>query len=125
MQDVVDRLRKLKEDQPGHESYGTGDTEGRQWAMNRATPGQLERLDHFRGRHSSNDWNRLFETEEGWRELARQMEPSIGTKSIQRRSSEKSFWKKILDDKKISDVAFFRGFADGSLAVWREVRDQI
>ena len=125
MQDVVKRLRKLKEEQAGNESFRTGETEGRNWAMNAATPDQLERLETFRSQMSSGDWNGLFETEEGWRELARQIEPRTAAKSPSRRGKEKSFWREIIDETNISDMGFFRGFTEGALAVWQEVRDQL
>lgn len=125
MQDVVERLRNLKEEQARNPSSRSGETEGRNWAMNTATPDQLERLEVFRSQKSSAEWNGLFATEEGWRELARQIEPTTAAKTPGGRGKEKSFWRGIIDESQISDIAFFRGFSDGALAVWREVRDQL
>ncbi len=125
-QDVVERLRKLKSADTENASYREGAAQGRRWAMNTATPDQLERLDAFRNEMSSADWKCRLETKEGCRELIRRIDPSTAPGAAGGRGRERAFWRDLFDPRSMADIpSFFRGFAEGAIAVWRDVRDQL
>lgn len=125
--EVVERLRRLKNQSlagappggPAGAVYGAGADTGRQWAMSTAGPDQLERVEAFRTRYTTEDeWARLFQQRDGWQELARVVEPRCS-------GEEKKYLKRLLGEQKPGGPDFFRGFADGALYVWRQVKDKI
>jgi hypothetical protein len=89
MEEVVARLRRTDSDTPAPGGEGTVARRcGRRWAMSTATRGQLERLAAFRAQHTETSWLELLGSEDGPRELARQIEPQPGLR--------KGLWKQVL-----------------------------
>jgi hypothetical protein len=126
MEGVVARLRRLRSEalEDGG-SRSAGDAQGRKWAMNVASPEQLNRLEQFRMSLSEPQWEQLFLTDAGWRELARRIDPAtLSPNGRPRPGKERALWKGILEEPP-EDLAFFQGFAEGAISVWREVRDQL
>lgn len=129
MTDVVQRLKGLKiksEDAAFKDGFQTG----QQWAKEKADPDQLAKLDECRSTDFLEDF--IFKENDGdafgpneylARLLSDEPEPT--------RSSCVAFWEEILGDpagkdmKKRFNVSWLRGFAEGALQVWDEVKDQI
>jgi hypothetical protein len=121
MKDAVERLRRLKHGAADNEALEAGRHAGRDWAMCTAGPDQLERLDAFRSDMADDAWNALFVDDKGWRELAARIDPRIASKPPR----QKKLWRDILGDIGPARPEFFRGFAEGAIEVWRQVRDQL
>lgn len=118
IQQVVQRLRRQQ--RAGAELSAGGRDQGRRWAMSRATLDELRRLEAFRVRHEDDAWRALLLGEDGWRELARQIEGE-GPRGI---GKDKRFWKRAISVAPEGE-AFFLEFADAALDVWREVKERL
>jgi len=124
---VVDRLRASKRQQEaaGHaEGFGLG----RQWAENKASPVELERLAEARESQSEDEWGSNFES-------CSTSEDRYGPGYVlfftmnpdEDNTAAVDFWTNVLFDphsNKPWEGAFVRGFAEGALEVWDEVKDQ-
>lgn len=128
MDDVIQRLRVSKE-QADDASFKEGEKIGRRWAENRATAEQLMRLERFREKQGY-DWDSLFQENDGtsfwnpeeilaFRILFDSEEPDS--------QSAKEFWERALDERagKVENPLFVKGFAEGALDLWREVKDKL
>lgn len=125
MSNVIERLRS-SEDEDLTEGFATG----KEWAEQTASKGQLKRLARFRAslegqQHGWNDW---FTTTAGnafspGELLAQEID---GKEKVTDRFDMNRFWSDILDDtEKIDDDSFAKGFAEGALAVWDEVKSKL
>jgi hypothetical protein len=118
---VVERLRKLNAEREESDSLKRGVEIGKRWAMNRATPAQLDAIESFRSEVSDAEWREMFENRRGLRELADRLS---GHKSEERRGGARRFWGEILEERP-GGTDFFAGFAEGALEVWKSVKDRI
>lgn len=122
----------------------SGKEAGIHWALNFARPDQLARIEEYRDGISDQDWEPLLMSREGWRELARCIEPhprprsfpdDLGRRPKNTRrhrhqprgergpGSEKEIWQSILD-RRPDHPGFFLGFANGALEIWKQIKDQ-
>jgi hypothetical protein len=102
---IIQRLRASNPDV----FYQQGQDEGRRWASEQAKCDDLLRLERFHDRkRASGEWETYFDRPDGL--LYR-----------------KEFWRSIVGKDAFSDHhhAWFRGFAEGALALWLEVKDRL
>ena len=148
MDDVVSRLKRLKAELSEGEAYKHGHAAGRDWAMNQALPDQLERIESFRNSTADNEWLATFRTRKGARDLALSIlgKPLDGgdEEHPRRRPGRKrrrrldaserhehrgrpavQFWRSLVEPGDVTDTDYFRGFAEGAIEVWRDVRDRL
>jgi hypothetical protein len=122
MEDVIQRLRVSKQ-RCQDEAYREGEECGRSWAEDTAEADQLERLERLKA--DSQDWDRIFEKDNSPAEgLATVFDPDCG----KGRWTYEDDWKNILGDdgtSRIDQPAFVRGFAEGALSVWNEVKNKL
>lgn len=118
---VVERLRKLKAEREESDSFKNGQEVGKRWAMNRATPAQLDSIESFRSEMSDAEWRELFADRRGLRELADRLS---GKRTSERRGGAHRFWREILDGRP-GGTDFFAGFAEGAIDVWKSVKDRV
>jgi hypothetical protein len=119
MTDVISRLRVSKKNSE-NKQLKAGYAAGQEWAKRNAEAEQLERLESF---YPSDQWNYGHygvaqkvaivilgnEDEEDDQKAARDI---------------RSFWdQQIGEDEPEDDV--IRGFAEGALSIWKDVKDQI
>jgi len=75
--------------------------------MNATTPAQLVRLDRFHASQSEAEWEGLFPTDAGWRELSRCIDPgALSPNGRPRPGKERALWKGILEEPP-EDMTFF------------------
>jgi hypothetical protein len=119
MNDVIQRLRASKgrcEDK----HFKEGETAGRKWAKERAEVDELERLDAW-------DWNRVFDAEcpsAAAVHFYYKLHPERG-RDIR---AANDFWSNQLGeygDTLLEDPMFLKGFVNGALDVWHEVKDKL
>jgi hypothetical protein len=124
MKDVVERLRASKRSGEA-QSYKEGEVAGREWAKQEAEAGDLERLDRVRAERGL-DWGKLFHDPGTFALPATQwVYFHMYPENRGDRSAVKEFWESALGDEREVDDLFVKGFCDGALEVWAEVRDQL
>jgi hypothetical protein len=99
---IIQRLRASKPDL----FYQQGQEDGRRWASEQAKYDDLLRLERLHDRkRAGGEWETLFD------------DPVIRS----------SFWRTYVGKSVFTDhhPAFFRGFAEGALALWLEVKDKL
>jgi hypothetical protein len=130
MQDVIQRLRGSKQ-QTFDKTYRKGEQLGRQWAMDRAGAAALRELEMWVERKAGTDWESfLGESEKkGWDlALGFYMNTHPEENGPGGGSASDLFWRQLVDEDDLylsQQPDFLRGFANGSLAIWREVKDQL
>lgn len=145
MADVIQRLRASK--QRGADAlYRQGHEDGRRWASEQAEYDNLVRLEQlYEEKRTGRDWEKFFDPRLGPDELTigeclmmavcpvlsvkANGETSIGN-LVERdcwRHVCATFWKSIVgdDDFKVDSPSYVRGFAEGALALWSEVKDRL
>jgi hypothetical protein len=125
--DVVNRLRALNA-QEASEVYQTGFEAGRKWAENSARPRELKRLSRWR--HSQiTSWDDEWTwTDDDQRSAYSRSEDFAFTIHPDRdgdRSVADEFWKNSVGLSEQPEGEYTRGFANGALAVWDEVKGQL
>lgn len=126
MSDVIQRLRASKQ-QFDDESYKDGFYVGQGWAKDIAEVRELQNLARVRRSIRDEDWT--FETDDNsaygaWEWLYFQIFPEHDRD----RDEADVFWAGVLedeDDPRRFDAGFLRGFADGALDIWTQVKNQI
>ena len=127
MKDVIARLKASKAELQT-ERYNLGFSAGQIWAKESADVAELERLESFRNdfQYGWNDWFQPNQNDAyGPCELlAFQIRPGDGTN----RASAGAFWEEAIgeDLEKLRwDGEYLRGFAEGALDIWEEVKGQL
>ena len=126
MADVVQRLKASME-QAEERQYHEGKEVGRGWAESDAEADELIRLERIYNR-SGTDWSRLFDTGQGVAYGASERVYFwIDPDNDGDRHAAASFWEGALGDdvKKAQDDSFVRGFCEGALELWDEVKGQL
>jgi len=124
MDDVIQRLRASKS-QSDSEHYETGHTDGQAWAKDTAEAEDLRRLDVYRSKHSTvSDWYCAFEHENAYpaQDIQRVIAPE------QERDQLVDFWCVLSGSEDVVDSMpheYFRGFVEGALSIWDEVKGQL
>jgi hypothetical protein len=139
MEDTIRRLRASKK-QADDERYTEGFEAGREWAASTAEAPELERLEKFRDDHRRRDeWRdrRWFSNGEDTDYTPGERLYSIidseegGLRYNERdglRYASQEFWEAALGDKaeKLTVIpSLVRGFAEGALVIWDEVKNKL
>lgn len=125
MTDVIDRLRASKR-QGDNESFKKGLNDGREWASDMAEAAELERLERFLDDQSSQtgDWDWWFEDADT--STAEALSNAIGGEDGW---DAVEFWERAVGDFRgnpdMSDGSYLRGFAEGAINLWDEVKEAI
>jgi len=127
-EDVVDRLRVARE-QAAKEEYEDGQNAGRKWAKSTATPKELKRLERYANNGGGS---------EGWWDVdcpnwcapfgaADYFVFALRLRDKDNPDAPNQFWKEALggDMHRIQDGDFLRGFGEGAIAVWEQVKDRL
>jgi Domain of unknown function (DUF4268) len=128
MDDVIVRLRASKQ-REDDEDYRYGERQGRDWAANHASAYALKRLEGSRERNGP-EWRSLFASYKSSttpaERLADILLPPEEVAMSYDRSAEIEFWEDVMPSRRMPESdSFVRGFADGVLALWLEVKDQV
>jgi hypothetical protein len=127
MDDVIARLRASKQREDDLD-YRYGEAQGRDWAANHASAHALMRLEDYR-EWTGSEWRSLFESYTSSttpaERLADVLLPPEEVAMSYNRSSQLEFWQKITPMHMPDTESFVRGFADGALALWLEVKDHV
>jgi hypothetical protein len=138
MFDIIQRLRATKPDL----IYQQGQADGRQWASERAEYEDLQRLEQFYDKKRANrEWEKFFGLEYGedsvGERLMREVYPPLSRGICKIGGilddpdgcsyAYEDFWKSYVGDdvSKINRPSYVRAFAEGALALWREVKDKL
>ena len=128
MKDIVTRLRASKR-QAEDAQYKAGSEAGREWAGDTAEADDLQRLERWAD-HTRNDedWDALFaqgNSRDG--EIAEHVVSAIWADEEPDYYSVKEFWEQALGDDTSAkdDPSFVKGFVEGALALWDEVKNQL
>lgn len=129
VKDAIERLRASKR-KSEDERYQEGFEAGQRWAIAEAEAEELEHIETLRQRVDSYNWDDWFENGErdsygSGDRLAFVVKPEFnGNRQWGREFwecySHRDDWEAMMDT-----PAFVRGFAEGALEVWGEVKDQI
>ena len=126
MPDVVERLRASREESDG-EFYQSGFAVGKCWAEKMASAAELEYLEACRADCGA-DWQRLFDR--GSNNAYAPYEWLAFTLDLETdgdRGAARDFWLNVGgdDERSHENPDFVRGFAEGALGLWYEVKDLI
>jgi hypothetical protein len=125
MSDVIERLRASKQETASDE-YNHGVEAGEEWAKSTAEYAELRRLGELEERTSTVDWEQFFCTgDSDAYGAANRLVFAIQPDTEGSRMAAEEFWEfTVGEDTELTDD-FVRGFADGALKVWHEVKDQV
>lgn len=128
MSSVIERLRES--DKEGHdETYRAGMTAGKNWAKREAKAGELRRLERSRAKVRDYEWDMLFdENSNNAYAPCEWVVFDIRPNTDGNREAADEFWENVLGvgyQAFISDEQFIKGFAEGALDVWADVKDQL
>jgi hypothetical protein len=129
MNDIVARLRASKR-QSEDEHYKEGFEAGREWAGDTAEAEDLQRLERWASetRQRYPGWDRLFTIGDGTDTPVSYLvvKAAWSEEDIDGYSYE-NFWEQALGDNTLAkdDPSFVKGFVEGALALWDEVKDQL
>jgi hypothetical protein len=127
MKDVIQRLRASKVESDDAD-FLEGKSAGESWARDDASAKELGRLETARQR-AGHDWGRLFHEHGGSAYSHGEWLASViaGDSNLDRAGRGEVLERMIGDDEddKHADGAFMRGFAEGALDVWAQVKHAI
>ncbi|MGE0536751.1 MAG: hypothetical protein AB7O68_17400 [Pirellulales bacterium] len=131
MTDVVKRLRASK-DEVGCKSYEAGFETGKKWAEVNADAKQLQNLEQLWDSCStSHEWELQFDGESNSvYSAAERLAFEINPEMDGERNEAAGFWEIAVGDdavaeSNLADDEFMRGFAEGALDVWGEVKGKV
>lgn len=118
---VVERLRESKQ-QAMSEEYNQGLKAGREWAESTAEYTELRRLGEMKEGMSPVEWESWFGANVSvWQDLFWAIHPEQAGS----RGEAESFWEMAVGDNVELTSDFVRGFGDGAVHVWQEVKDKL
>lgn len=114
---IIDRLKKTVKD-TANQDYTQGFDSAKEWASETATARELKNLESGIEAHRPYE-NVLFQNE---RSLASEIEG----KPFNSTYDSDDFWNNVFGDE-IPEMSpdFLRGFAEGALSIWKEVKHQL
>jgi hypothetical protein len=124
MNEVIERLRASKQKFES-EQFTQGHEAGQEWAKDAAEAEELIQLGKLRDRCGWRDWDGFFAT--GDRDAYGASERfvfAIWPERDGERAAATDFWEQLGVEDVPSDE-FVRGFAEGALSVWDQVKDQL
>lgn len=128
MDDVVTRLRASKH-RVEDEHYHEGEKAGREWAEAYAEADELANLERWQAR-LGHDFDVIFSDDLTWRSAYSSAELvafAAWPEKDEDRSAAEMFWEEALgDDAKLADDAqFVKGFVQGAIELWDQVKDKL
>jgi hypothetical protein len=123
---MVDEMEEFLE--PSSDDYRAGFQAGQEWAKNQADRDQLERLvDHVDGAVPESPWWESTGSDGGGLDASDYLAFAAQTDSYDDDPDAAAFWKRALGEQahRISDETFLRGFGEGAVEVWEQVRDKL
>ena len=118
MRDVIDRLRASAQQAEG-EDHERGFAAGQEWAKSQATAAQLRRL--AKAREPGTDW---YFTDESLSPPADVLFINIILDNLDNRDAQ-DFWSDEVGEDVTITPCFVQGFAEGAMAVWERVVDEL
>jgi hypothetical protein len=127
MEDVIQRLRgSLRQHES--ETYKEGYEFGQEWAQKTAEAGELKRLERAIDQHQRN-WEETFEVFEGQSGgvPARGWVYSLIWPADTEFDKEDDFWGAAIGDdlSPVDEPQFVRGFAEGAVDIWRQLKSRV
>jgi hypothetical protein len=129
-QDAVTRLRASKRTTRSGR-YKDGFALGQDWAKSTAEAEELERLEDFRVKCTDHEWGAFFDRrkDDAYGPCGHLLFV-ISPDSDGDRHASRTFWEETIGDELVAEDLmwkgdFVRGFAEGALAVWGEVKRQL
>jgi hypothetical protein len=129
MADVIERLRATR-NEAADEAYQTGIEAGQEWAKDTAEVKELRNLERLRDK-LQNDWASYFGSAGSPPySTCHRLAFAIQPEHDRDREMADEFWSCAVGDDgeteaNIQDDSFLRGFADGALDIWKNVKDKI
>jgi hypothetical protein len=130
MNDIVTRLRASKR-QAEDAQYKAGAEAGREWAGDTAEADELQRLERWSAETRQHwGWDKLFTEGNGSDSPVAELVVSTVWPDADGNygySSVQDLWEQALGDNTSAkdDPSFVKGFVEGALALWDEVKDQL
>jgi len=125
MSDVIERLRASKQEVVSDE-YEQGREAGEKWAKQTAEYAELRRLGELEEGMSQGDWESWFETSGNSAfGAAERLVFAIQPENDHDRRATQEFWEFVGGEDTERTDDFVRGFADGALSIWRDIKDQL
>jgi hypothetical protein len=125
MNDVVSRLRVSKR-KLENEQFQAGIEAGRVWAKDEAEAGELIRLAEWRNAYPGTDWEVVFAADDRAAYCsAEHFVFGVWPENDGDRSAANDFWEPRGFEATHPSGDYVRGFAEGALAIWHEVKDQL
>jgi hypothetical protein len=133
MRQVVQRL-KASRDRVGSDRYREGSEAGKAWAMSHAEADELARLSDLYETHErdGSGWDGFFTGGGAYSPAERLAFVILGEEREGDRSTAAEFWERYADvspsrRRQEGDLFddFVRGFVDGALGIWDEVKDEL
>jgi hypothetical protein len=128
MADVIQRLRASKQ-QGEAQVYQDGFAEGQEWAKDRAEALELQRLERFRESLRNLEWDLQFKTSEtDAYGVSDRFVWMVRPETEGARELCAEFWEQAIGEvnlNRIQEDDFVRGFAEGALDVWAEVKSEL
>jgi hypothetical protein len=125
MDEVVERLRASKQ-RAESEQYQRGLTEGRDWAKGGAEFDELQNLSAWRQSMNEHDWSIVMHDSDGFGAAWFNLVNTIWPERADDRSAVDDFRESIMGDTMTPCTAeFTRGFADGAIEVFEQVKRQL
>jgi hypothetical protein len=129
MEDVIARLRASKRSQPS-EVYRGGHEAGRKWARADAEAIELKRLNTFQDECRGDAWHRFFDSEAASSAFspAELLVFVIQPENEADRRAAADFWEAVTGEKRSALATrdeYIKGFAEGALELWDEVKNHI
>jgi hypothetical protein len=127
MNDVIQRLRASKQ-RAEDSRYRDGEAAGRQWAKNKAEATELKKLERFR-ESLSHQWDEYFTEVWGANDFSPGewlgMHITADDEGAVECADAEEFWRSVLGDRSYQEPVFAKGFAEGALTIWQEVKDKL
>jgi hypothetical protein len=111
--------------QAGDERFAAGWSAGEEWATSKAEAVELCRLESWREGHTESTWDDLWTTQaKGDCTAADALAFGVYPEMDWSRELSRNFWNEAVGNYP-EDPRFVRGFAEGALSVWIEVKDSV
>jgi hypothetical protein len=125
MEEVIQRLRASKRESDDVR-YQEALEVGRDWAENQAEAVELQRLTHFREENPGGGEEFESSTARMSYSLEHIVAFAIGGPEVDGSlACAQEFWESAVGEDESLDSAFLRGFVDGAVAIWYQVRDRL
>jgi len=133
MDDVIERLRASKQSSGYGGRFKAGFDVGQDWARETAEASELENLERFRESAAQptkydKSWTGIFDpnTDHDYDSLPEALFYHIRPTDDEDYSEAEAFWQRLAgDDWEDLPASWYRGFCEGALDIWRQVKDKL